>query len=103
MEENIKILQTKIKLLQDIKRCDKTILYNLKNKAGEIINILNSTRDKESTVERNIYILSKEQRQTLEDLLYSLKADNLTSQRTEQHVKDYVREKEIKQEILDGL
>jgi len=52
---------------------------------------------------KRTYIFTKENIEILEDLLYTAKANDMTSQRTTQYLKDLAREKEIKQEILNGL
>lgn len=103
MEENVKILQTQLKLTKDIADCDRMLMYNLRNIATNLVNILNSTRSAESTAENNIYCLDKKQREILEDLIYSVKSDDLVSERTDISYKDYARDKKVKKEILNLL
>jgi len=103
MEDKIKVLETKLKLSQDINRYNESLIYNLRELAKESLNILIWNRGGESTQDNNIYTLDKEKLDKLEDLIYTAKSEDLISERTAAYLKEYAREKQIKQEILNGL
>lgn len=98
-----KVLETKLKLYSDIQRLDNNLMYNIREIAKTCENILLYSKDSESTEDNVILKLTKEQFQTIEDLVYTAKSEKLVSQNTAQWFRDYSREKEIKQEILDSL
>jgi hypothetical protein len=103
MEDKIKILETKLKLTTDILYKQKQLLWNLQGIAEQCQSIMIHAKDGESTDDNPIFKFTKEQVQTLEDLIYTAKSDDLTSQNTPEYLKTIAREKEIKQEILNGL
>lgn len=103
MEDKIKILETKLGLAKDILRIQNYSLYNLRELAERCENILIYNKGAESTEGSNLFTLNKEQLDTLTDLIYTVKSESLTSQNTSDYLKSQAREKEIKQEILNGL
>jgi len=103
MEDKIKVLETKLKLATDIIRIQNSLVYNLQQIAKSCQSTLIWAKDGESTEDNVIFKFKKEQITLLEDLIYTAKSDNLTSQNTTDWLKIEAREKEIKQEILNGL
>lgn len=103
MEDKIKLLETKLKLTTDILNNQNNLIYNIRELATAVVDILNTTYDQNSESKLLTHNFNAEQRQVLEDLIYTAKAKDLTSQRTKQFYRDYAREIQIKQEILDGL
>ena len=103
MEDKIKVLETKLKLRKDIDSINNTLLYNLQELAVKTIEVLNATYDGNNKGDTITHIFTREQKQILEDLIYTAKSKELTSQNTKDYIRQYAREKEIKQEILNGL
>ena len=103
MEDKIKVLETKLKLRKDIDSINNTLLYNLQELAGKTIEVLNATYDGNSKSDTITHIFTRQQKQILEDLIYTAKSKELTSQNTKDYIRQYAREKEIKQEILNEL
>ena len=92
-----------MKLSTDILRLEYALLHDLREIAKSCENILIWAKDKESTEDSNIFKFDNKQLQALIDLVYTAKSEGLTSQNTKDWLKDYAREIEIKQEILNGL
>ncbi len=103
MEDKIKILETKLKLKKDISSADSMLLWNLKAIAKQAIEVLNASYDGNSKGDTVTHIFTKAQKQVLEDLIYTALSDELVSERTPDHLRQYAHEKQIKQEIYDGL
>lgn len=103
MEDKVKILGTKLKLAQDILRLQNNAIYNLQQIAKACQSTLIWAKDGDSTEDNPIFKFTKEQVNLLEDLIYTAKSDNLTSQNTNDWLKNEAQEKQIKQEILNGL
>lgn len=103
MENNTKVLETKLKLALDILDNQNAIIFELRETAKTVIDILNLTRSRNSLENKVIYTLNSGQQDKLDDLIYSVRNKDLTSQRTPDYIKEYAKEIRIKQEILDGL
>lgn len=103
MEENVKILQTRVKLYKDILNIDYTLIYNLREIAETVCQDIIWAKQGESTEDNNILVLNKEQFNLLQDLIYTAKSTDLMSQNTSDYLKGLVKERKIKKEILDIL
>lgn len=103
MEDKIKVLETKVKLLESIFKIDNSTIYNLNTIASSVEKILMFKKREESTEQEIIYKFTEEEFKELNDLIYTSKSKDLVSQNTTSWIKDLAKEKEIKKEILNGL
>lgn len=103
MEDKIKVLETKLKLTKDILDAYKSLIWDLQRIATSCQQVMIYAKDGKSTNDKPIFNFTKEQLQILEDLIYTAKSKDLTSENTSEYLRTIAREKEIKQEILDGL